>query len=152
MLRLLATALLVLLVALPTRAQRLWPVSGTVTESYGMVVNGPGVASPNPGVFIASPAAVPVRAVVEGTVAKVDMMPEYGAYVLVRHGEILTAYANLSQVRVREGDAVRSGQVLGDTGTPQTPKGEGLFFAVFRHDAQNARAVTLDPLAWLRGE
>jgi murein hydrolase activator len=153
MLRLLAALLLVVLVAGPARAQRLWPVAGTVTEGYGSYRHPvTGAAAPNPGVFIGTVPGVHVQAVEAGVVAKVDMLPEYGTYVLLRHGETLTAYGNLSLVGVRVGDSIRAGQVVGRAGTAHQPKGAGLFFAVFRYDASSRAARPLDPLGWLRGE
>ncbi|HYE58710.1 MAG TPA: peptidoglycan DD-metalloendopeptidase family protein [Rhodothermales bacterium] len=130
-----------------------WPVTGAVTEPYGNNRNPiTNTVTPNPGILIATSPGESVRAVLGGTVAKVDMMPEYGTYVLVRHGEYLTVYGNLSLVGVRVGDTVRAGQTVGKAGTEDQPRGEALFFAVFHVDAENERSRTLNPLDWLRDE
>jgi murein hydrolase activator len=130
-----------------------WPVTGAVTEPYGVVRNPvTNTETRNPGILIATSPGESVRAVLGGTVAKVDILPEYGLYVLVRHGEYLTVYGNLSLVGVRVGDAVRAGQIVGRSGTEDKPRGEALFFAVFRYNAASESSTTLNPLDWLRDE
>jgi len=152
MLRPLASALLLAALAAPAYAQhpaagRPWPVVGTVAESFGRVGNHHlGVETFNPGVTISTESGGEVLAVAAGTVARVGILPEYGTFVIVQHGEYLTCYGNLSVVALREGDAVGLGQTVGRAGTAAQPKGAALFFAVFM--GRNP----VDPLAWLHAE
>ncbi len=125
-----------------------WPAVGAVSEGFGRVVNQQlGTEIVSPGVIIATAPQAPVRAVFGGTVVKIDLMAEYGTYVLVSHGAYLTCYANLSLISgLHVNDPVRPGQQLGLAGTDAQPRGAALFFAVFN----GSRPV--DPLQWLRDE
>ena len=123
-----------------------WPSDGVVTEPFGDLVNPVyGTKTPNPGMLIATKAAAEVRAVFDGTVIQVDIIPEFGTYVTIEHGEYLTVYSNFSMLYVSEGDAVSAGQVIGRAGTDAEPRGNGVFFALF-HAEQGA----VNPAPWLR--
>lgn len=97
-----------------------WPVDGTVIDTFGER-NHPvfkNVKLPfNNGVTVATPAAAPVKAVFDGTVAQVVVMPGYNKCVLVRHGKYFTFYCRLGSVSVSSGDKVKTGQVIGTVDT-----------------------------------
>ena len=97
-----------------------WPVDGTVIDSFGER-NHPvfkNVKLPfNNGVTVATPAAAPVKAVFDGTVAQVVVMPGYNKCVLVRHGSYFTFYCRLGSVSVSSGDKVKTGQLIGTVDT-----------------------------------
>ena len=94
---------------------------------------------------IATEGAAAVTAVFGGTVARVDVMPEYGTFVLVQHGGFQSLYANLSAVAVERGQTVRAGGPIGRAGTDRQPRGRAVFFALFR------QGTPVNPLQWLRG-
>lgn len=93
-----------------------WPVDGTVTDTFGER-NHPvykNVKLPfNNGVTVTTAVAAPVRAVFNGEVTQVVVMPGYNKCVLVRHGSYFTFYCRLGTVNVNSGDKVKTGQVLG---------------------------------------
>ena len=93
-----------------------WPVEGTVIDSYGQH-NHPvykNVKMPfNNGVTLSVPSGAQVRAVFDGTVAQVVVVPGYNQCVLVRHGAYFTFYCKLRSVGVKAGDKVKTSQVLG---------------------------------------
>ena len=62
-------------------------------------------------------------AVFSGVVSRVFMIPGYGTALILRHGNYLTVYANLSSVSVSSGSRVSTGQVLGSVGA--SPDGSG---------------------------
>lgn len=122
-----------------------WPAGGVVVEPFGETVNPVyGTVTPNPGILIATNAQEEVRAVFEGEVIAVDVMPEYGRYVLVQHGDFQSFYGNFSMLYVGEGDRLQTGQLIGRAGTDAEPKGAGVFFALFQE------GTALDPDRWLR--
>ncbi len=53
------------------------------------------------------------RAVFEGVVSKVFIVPGYNSSVIIRHGNYLTVYSNLSEVNVKAGDRVKTAQSIG---------------------------------------
>lgn len=93
-----------------------WPVAGTVVESFGQHYHPvfKNVKLPfNNGVTVATPAGAPVKAVFDGVVTQIVVMPGYNQCVLVRHGEYFTFYCKLRGVTVKAGDKVKTGDVLG---------------------------------------
>ena len=123
-----------------------WPVDGVVTEPYGDRTDPVhGTQTRHPGILIATNPQEEVRAVFDGTVIDVDFIPGYGTYLVVRHGDYMSAYSNFSDLYVTNGQDVQAGQVLGAAGTEAEPRGAGVFFAVFDRTENDA----IDPMQWL---
>ena len=121
-----------------------WPSQGVVTEPFGEITHPVhGTTTMNPGVLISTSPSAEVRAVFRGEVLGVDVMPEYGTYVVVQHGRYQTLYSNLSLVYAEEGDSIEAGETIGRAGTAAAPKGPGIFFAIFEDGRQ------MDPQDWL---
>jgi murein DD-endopeptidase MepM/ murein hydrolase activator NlpD len=99
------------------------------------------------GVDLAAPAGTPVRAAGAGVVVTAGWsLPGYGISVLVDHGGGLrTHYAHLAGTRVRPGQRVAAGQVIGREGSTGDSTGPHLHFEVHRGEWRQ-----VDPAAWLR--
>ena len=131
---------------LQNRGRLPWPSNGVVREPFGDRVDPVyGTKTPNPGILIATPASAEVRAVFDGLVAEVSVLPDFGTYVAIEHGDYQTIYSNFSATYVSEGERVRAGQVIGRAGTDAEPRGRALFFGLFT----DKRFV--DPQPWLQG-
>jgi len=85
-----------------------------------------------------------VRSVLDGIVARAGYDRHMGHFVSVIHGEYTATYAHLSRYFVLKGEAVRSGQPIGITGSTGASTGEHLHFAVHH------RGSPMDPLAFLK--
>ena len=84
-------------------------------------------------------------AVFSGTVSRIFMIPGYGTAIILRHGNYLSVYANLSSVSVSTGSRVSTGQALGSIGaTPDGSGGRLLHFQLWHERTK------LNPLAWVR--
>lgn len=93
-----------------------WPANGSVVESFGQHYHPvyTNVKLPfNNGVTIAVRPGSAVKAVFEGTVQQIVVMPGYNQCVLVRHGSYFTFYCRLKSVSVRAGEKVKIGQTVG---------------------------------------
>jgi septal ring factor EnvC (AmiA/AmiB activator) len=129
---------------LQNRGNLPWPTSGVVSEPFGDVINPVyGTRTPNPGLIIETPSSAEVRSIFDGQVIDLSILPEYGTYVVVEHGEYKTVYSNFSMTYIAEGDRVEAGQIIGRAGTEAEPKGTAVFFALFKE------GVPIDPLPWL---
>ncbi|MBQ9309750.1 MAG: peptidoglycan DD-metalloendopeptidase family protein [Bacteroidales bacterium] len=97
-----------------------WPADGPVVDAFGQH-NHPvykNVKMPfNNGVNIALSKDSSVKAVFDGTVSNVVVIPGYNQCILVQHGGYFTFYCKLASVNVKAGDKVRTGQVLGRVDT-----------------------------------
>ena len=97
-----------------------WPADGPVVDGFGehyhpVYTN---VKLPfNNGVNIAVAKNTAAKAVFDGTVKNIVVMPGYNQCVLVQHGGYFTFYCKLASVNVKAGDKVKTGQVLGRVDT-----------------------------------
>ena len=94
----------------------LWPVErGIITSSFGEQPHPVlrGIKINNNGVEISATQGSTARAIFEGVVSRVITIPGGNFAVIIRHGEYLTVYSNLSEVFVRNGDRVSLRQELG---------------------------------------
>ena len=93
-----------------------WPVEGAITERFGKH-NHPvytNVELPqNNGVTLVVKQGAQVKAVFNGKVTQIFVLPGYNQCVLVSHGNYFTLYTKLKSVAVKSGDKVTTGQVLG---------------------------------------
>ena len=84
-------------------------------------------------------------AVFSGVVSRVFVIPGYGTAVILRHGNYLTVYANLSSVAVSTGSHVSTGQGIGSVGaSPDGSSGRLLHFQLWHERTK------LNPLAWIK--
>lgn len=97
-----------------------WPVDGSVIDEFGQH-NHPvykSVKMPfNNGVTLAVNPGTKAKAVFEGTVQQIVVMPGYNQCVLVQHGNYFTFYCKLKSVAVKPGQKVSTGQVIGAVDT-----------------------------------
>ena len=122
-----------------------WPADGPVVSRFGKHYH-PVYKNlelpPNNGVDIALAKGEHVKAVFDGIVSQVLVMPGYNQCVLVQHGNYFTLYCKMKNIAVKAGDKVKTGQLIGDIDTinGQTQ----LHFEVWKgKDPQN-------PETWLR--
>lgn len=122
-----------------------WPADGPVVSRFGKHYH-PVYKNlelpPNNGVDIALAKGDHVKAVFDGVVSQVLVMPGYNQCVLVQHGNYFTLYCKMKNIAVKAGDKVKTGQLIGDIDTinGQTQ----LHFEVWKgKDPQN-------PETWLR--
>ena len=65
------------------------------------------------GIDIQTTPGTTARSVFKGVVTRVFVMPGYNSSVIIRHGNYLTIYSNLSEVFVKAGDKVTTRQSIG---------------------------------------
>ena len=71
------------------------------------------VKTNNNGIDIQTTPNNDAKAVFGGVISKVFVIPGYNNSVIIRHGNYLTVYANLSDVYVKANDKVKTGQSIG---------------------------------------
>ena len=125
-----------------------WPVRiGSITGHYGRQPHPvlKNVTENNKGVYISSPAGMDALAVATGKVTQKFSIPGNNTAVIVRHGNYLTVYANLTSVYVSIGQTVVQGDKIGRIYTDPSGTGRAqLYFQVWNEkNIQN-------PEQWLR--
>ena len=96
----------------------------------------------NNGVTLAVKRGSQAKAVFNGKVTQIVVLPGYNQCVLVNHGEYFTLYSKLKSVSVKAGDTVTTGQVVG---TVDTIGGEDQF-----HFELWKGSTPQNPENWLR--
>ena len=115
------------------RIPSIWPVSGEITDDYGVRRNpfGGGTSELHDGLDIATSWGTPVIATGDGVVGFAGVKNGYGNIVVVDHGNGLsTAYAHLSRIEVALGQEVRRGDALGRVGSTGRSTGPHLHYEV----------------------
>lgn len=101
----------------------MWPVRGEVITEFGPAARG----LHNDGINIAAVAGADVLAAANGTVAFIGReIKSFGTLILIKHKDgVITAYAHLDSVLIKEGDVVEGGQkiaTVGQTGKVDSPQ------------------------------
>lgn len=97
-----------------------WPTEqGVITETFGEHAHPvlKNIKTVNNGVDITTNAGATARAIFDGVVSRVIVIPGSNAAILIRHGDYLSVYTNLLDVKVKAGEKVSTKQVLGKIGT-----------------------------------
>lgn len=124
-----------------------WPVEkGFVTVRYG--------TQPSPidksltirsnGVRIATEKNAKVLAIFNGEVSRIVVIKNSNPIVMIRHGNYITAYKNLSKVYVKEGDKVTTKQEIGEVFTNPSNGDTILNFVIY-----DQKVNTLNPAEWI---
>lgn len=103
-----------------------WPMSGKITSPYGTRKSGF-----HSGIDIGGKVGTPVYAAAGGKVVLSSWYYGYGNCILVDHGNgMKTRYAHLSGYKVKVGDTVERGQLIGLCGNTGNSTGPHLHFEV----------------------
>lgn len=133
------------------RGQLPYPVSGshTIVGRFGEQQHQElkYVRTNNNGIDIQTTPGADARAVFNGEVTRIFMVPGYNNSVIIRHGNYLTVYSNLSQVYVKAGDKVSTRQAIGKIfSDPEDNNTTILHFQLWKERTK------LNPASWLVGE
>lgn len=102
------------------------------------------VRTNNNGIDIQTTGGTDARAVFNGSVTRVFVVPGYNNSVIIRHGNYLTVYSNLSDVYVKAGDKVSTRQAIGKIYTDTESNNETiLHFQLWKEKSK------LNPEVWL---
>lgn len=122
-----------------------WPVQGPITSPYGMrwISTLPSV---HHGVDISVPTGTPVESMASGRVRFAGEQSGYGRIVWIDHGgDLLSAYAHLSEILVEVGEEIEKGQVIARSGASGNVTAPHLHFEVWKNGRE------LDPVQMLGG-
>ncbi len=118
-----------------------WPLErGVITSSFGNQPHPvlPGIMISNNGVDISTSQGATARAVFDGRVSRVISIPGGFYAIIIRHGEYLSVYSNLSEVFVTNGQSVKTRDELGVVGTNHREAKTYLHLEIWKgNDKQN---------------
>lgn len=123
-----------------------WPVErGVIKGKFGKTrsLTDRSVEVNNSGVKIATERDAKVKAVFNGEVSKIVIVKNANPAIIIRHGDYLSIYNNLSQIYVKSGDKIKTGQVIGQVFTNRSSGETLLDFRIYKNNRK------LNPQYWL---
>ena len=123
-----------------------WPVDqGLVVRRFGKQPHPtfPGITINGTGLHIVTKTGNTAKAIFGGKVLNVLVSSEGRKNVLIQHGNYISSYNNLENTYVKKGDAIKTGQNLGQIFTDKVTKKTKLIFVLFKNTTR------LNPSSWI---
>ena len=123
-----------------------WPVAkGLVISKFGKQKHPilTGVSIENNGIEIATEAHSSCRSIFDGKVSSVLTMPNGTKVVMVRHGEYISVYSNLSEVSIEKGEELSTKEQIGLVYTSKQEGSTVIDFQLWKSSQK------LNPQYWL---
>ncbi len=123
-----------------------WPVTKAyITRRFGVQKHEvfKNVVVQNSGINLATTKGAKVRAVFEGQVLQIQIIPGGNTAVYIKHGDYITIYKNLKKVYVKPGDRVKTKQNIGEVATDPTTGKTEIKFMIYKN------LTKLNPEKWL---
>jgi murein DD-endopeptidase MepM/ murein hydrolase activator NlpD len=103
-----------------------WPLDGPLTSPFG-----PRWGRFHAGIDFAAALGTPIRAARDGTITQAGELNDYGLAITLTHADgTQTLYGHCSILRVKVGDWVKAGQVIGEVGSTGLSTGPHLHFEI----------------------
>src|SRR5262249_41566408 len=120
-----------------------WPVRGKIVARFGPHLNGDN----NAGINIEVPEDTPIKSAGDGVVIYAGSgLKGLGNLALVRHADnYVTVYAHAKELKVKRGDQIKRGDIIGRSGRTGNVSTPQLHFEVRKDSAP------LNPLRFLQG-
>lgn len=123
-----------------------WPVDGgVIIEKFGTHTHPvfKNVQINSSGIVISCKKGSEVKSIFKGTVVSVHFVSTTNNVVLIKHGNYFTLYVNLSEVYVKQGDNIQTGDKLGKVAF-DSEKGSYMELQIWKE------LTKLNPELWLR--
>jgi len=107
------------------------PLSGTVTSEFGArEATIEGMTTDHKGIDIAANSGTSIKAAIGGTVSVATENSEYGKFIKIVNGDVMTVYAHCKTLKVKVGDKIKSGQTIATVGSTGNSTGPHLHFEI----------------------
>ena len=123
-----------------------WPVSrGVIKGKFGKrrSLTDNAITQNYKSIYIATDTNSDVKSVFNGVVTAIHVMKRGNPTILISHGSYFSVYINLSEVHVKKGDKITTGQVIGKVFSNKATGETLLGFRIYKNDQ------VLDPEPWL---
>ena len=124
----------------PYKGLLLWPAKGPITQGYGATefARTHYYSKFHNGIDIGLPIGTPIRAAYDGVVVALGNQDRfcwrgaYGKFIVIKHpNNLATLYAHLSLIKVKLGEEVKKGEIIGFSGNSGFSTGPHLHFTVY---------------------
>jgi len=123
----------------------IWPVTGRISSIFGLRrFFNEQERRPHSGLDIAAVEGTPIKATASGTVIDSGDFFFSGNMIYLDHGQgLVSLYAHMSKIKVKPGDVVKQGDIIGEVGQTGRVTGPHLHFAII------ANQTLIDPVFML---
>lgn len=128
-----------------------WPVhTGAITRGYGLKRSEVyrNIQTNSEGIYITTEASAPVYPVFSGRVTLISEISGQNMTIIVRHGDYLSLYSNLVDVKVKQNDVVTIDTMLGHVHCPAGNQRSVLHFEIWKSGKDRPKSE--NPQNWLR--
>ena len=123
----------------------MWPVKGTIVSRFGEHTVIDAATIKNNGIKISTTPGAKAMAVYDGVVSSCFSVPGNNNGVIIRHGNYLTIYANLTEIYVKKGQTIKRNSPIGKVYSESDNKNKTtLFFGIWKE------RTALNPQPWLK--
>lgn len=126
-----------------------WPLEkGFISSEFGEHDHADlkGIKVKNNGINIITNPDSKARAIFDGEVTRVMVVPNFNNVVIIRHGEYLSVYSNLDKVFVSKKSKIKTGQEIGTVFVQGEKQKAELHFEIWKGKNQ------LNPVQWISSE
>lgn len=107
------------------------PLSGKITSEFGeREVTSKVMSADHKGIDIAANSGTNIVSSIDGIVSVAEENSEYGKFIKITNGEVMTVYAHCKSLKVKVGDRIKSGQTIATVGTTGNSTGPHLHFEI----------------------
>ena len=107
------------------------PLNGTITSEFGeREATIDGMTTDHKGIDIAANSGTSIKAAMAGTVTVAEENSEYGKFIKIVNGDIMTVYAHCKSLKVKVGDKIKIGQTIATVGSTGVSTGPHLHLEI----------------------
>jgi murein DD-endopeptidase MepM/ murein hydrolase activator NlpD len=108
-----------------------YPLKGEITSRFGVRESTNPIVTPyHSGIDIAADTGTKIKAALSGKVIKASYEGAYGKHVVIQHDDLTITYAHCSSLKVKEGQNVKQGDIIGLVGSTGLSTGPHLHFEI----------------------
>lgn len=106
-------------------------IIGTVTSEFGVRESDNKIVTPyHSGIDVAANKGTNIYAAIGGEVITATTDNAYGKYIMIQTDDVVTLYAHCSELKVKKGQKVKQGEVIGKVGSTGWATGPHLHFEI----------------------
>ena len=107
------------------------PLSGKITSEFGArEATIKGMTTDHKGIDISANSGTNIKSAIEGTVSVAEENSEYGKFIKITNGDVMTVYAHCKTLKVKVGDKIKAGQTIALVGSTGNSTGSHLHFEI----------------------
>ena len=107
------------------------PLSGTITSEFGeREATIKGMSTDHKGIDIAANSGTNIKSAIDGKVSVAGENSEYGKFIKIVNGDVMTVYAHCKTLKVKSGEKIKLGQTIATVGSTGNSTGPHLHFEI----------------------